>query len=681
MESSKLLELIGATMLASLWQGVFVFGVAILGLLVMQKQSAKARHNWLLICLLVLPLGLLYSAHSHYLELSTVSQTFTKNTISSDLSEFTNSQLPTTQSTPPKNETFSLSQFNLNAWFGIAWVFGLALFLLKTSASFFQVKRLKTNMLNCSDSRVNTALEQIKADLRLKSKIIVRTSAHITSPLVTGIFKPIILFPIGLAQGLSTAEIEMILLHELAHLQRRDLLIHMVINGLKSVFFFHPVFWWLESQIDNEREFATDEWALKQQPNSLTLASALAKTQEHKMLGMQLALAGRSKSQLLKRIYKIMDKKQQFNWSGTLVTVLALSAILALTSMQTKKEDNSTVVQYKSKGRIVYLGDKTPKKIEGDSLDIYKGLVVAYQSDSIKLNQAVLDIIQNDSPIEIKLNAEGGIDEILKNGKPLSGAEFKIYKQAYEQLNEYTNSRIKKSNAEWLEAKEEKMKAQAEFEKIKDLELQELLEEQQNLSEEQLEQKLKLELMKQELQLKRELVIASAQQKAALEQQEQQVLIETLSQSIDSMSLEELQNIEERSQKLLQHITQVKQVHMEEFEKRLNEVREQLEVVEETANIMEAEAISQDLRTYSFIKPHESKATIVRYALENAKFGSKDQLIDLDGKITNVEEFDLNKLDLTTVEKIEYFANDEMRKEYPKRKVKGKTSIIRITTN
>ncbi|WP_268122838.1 hypothetical protein [Roseivirga pacifica] len=56
-------------------------------------------------------------------------------------------------------------------------------------------------------------------------------------------------------------------------------------------------------------------------------------------------------------------------------------------------------------------------------------------------------------------------------------------------------------------------------------------------------------------------------------------------------------------------------------------------------------------------------------------------MIDLDGELIDAATFDLDQLDLTTVEKVEYFANDEMRKIYPKRKVKGVKSVIRITTN
>lgn len=651
MQSNQLLELIGATVLDSLWQGAIVFIIALIGLLALQKQGAKQRHNWLLICLLALPIGFGYSAITHYQNLSTNSLHQTTEGANSQVVNTFNNQLPTAQSTMPERASSSLSTWNISTWFGAAWLLGLMCFFLKTSTAFLQLKRLKAGATACTDERINKLMEQLKAQFSLKASIIIKESSRVASPLVAGVFKPIILFPIGLTQGLSTAEIEMILLHELAHLQRRDLLIHMVINGLKSVFFFHPVFWWLESQIDNEREFATDEWALSRQPNSASLASALAKTQEYKMLGMQLALAGRSKSQLLKRIYKIMNKKQQFNWSGALVTVFALSAILALTSMQTQQSEESP--EYEKAEPKSINGTVKPNSIKIDSLGGFNGLVASYQSDTTKLNQAVLEIIQPNSAIDIKLDEKGEVQEITKNGKPLAGAEFKIFKKAHEQLNEYTFSRIEKSNAKWLK----EMDARAELERQKEVELQQVIEARELIQKEELEQDLKLELMKREIELKRELIRISIEQKTALKRQNEQLLLQEINQSLDSMTMAEMREVEEQIQ-----------ARMKEIQK--------------GTQIFRGVVKSNDLGTYTFRDAKgKVKEQYVLEALNYSKYGKEDQLIDLDGELIDAATFNLDDLDLTTVEKVEYFANDEMRKIYPKRKVKGVKSVIRITTN
>ena len=651
MQSNQLLELIGATVLDSLWQGAVVFIIALIGLLALQKQGAKQRHNWLLICLLALPIGFGYSAITHYQNLSTNSLHQTIDSANSQVVNTFNNQLLTAQSTMLETASSSLSTWNISTWFGAAWLIGLMCFFLKTSTAFLQLKSLKAGATNCTDERINRLMEQLKAQFSLKASIIIKESSRVASPLVAGVFKPMILFPIGLTQGLSTAEIEMILLHELAHLQRRDLLIHMVINGLKSVFFFHPVFWWLESQIDNEREFATDEWALSRQPNSSSLASALAKTQEYKMLGMQLALAGRSKSQLLKRIYKIMNKKQQFNWSGALVTVLALSGILALTSMQTQQSEESP--KYEKAEPKSINGTVKPNSIKTDSLGGFNGLVANAQSDTTKLNQAVLEIIQPNSAIDIKLDEKGEVQEITKDGKPLTGAEFKIFKKAHEQLNEYTFSRIEKSNAKWLK----EMDARAELERQKEVELQQVIEARELIQKEELEQDLKLELMKREIELKRELIRISIEQKTALKRQNEQLLLQEINQSLDSMTMAEMREVEEQIQ-----------ARMKEIQK--------------GTQIFRGVVRSNDLGTYTFRDAKgKVKEQYVLEALNYSKYGKEDQLIDLDGELIDAATFDLDQFDLTTVEKVEYFANDEMRKIYPKRKVKGVKSVIRITTN
>jgi len=62
---------------------------------------------------------------------------------------------------------------------------------------------------------------------------------------VVGIVRPVLLLPEGIAEHLTPPQLEAILAHELRHVQRRDNLtaaIHMVVETL---FWFHPLVWWI----------------------------------------------------------------------------------------------------------------------------------------------------------------------------------------------------------------------------------------------------------------------------------------------------------------------------------------------------------------------------------------------------------------------------------------------------
>jgi bla regulator protein BlaR1 len=80
--------------------------------------------------------------------------------------------------------------------------------------------------------------------------------------MVIGNLKPVILMPIGLLTALTTEEVEAILMHELAHIKRRDYLVNLLQSLMEIVFFFNPAVLWISQLIKAERENCCDDLAL-----------------------------------------------------------------------------------------------------------------------------------------------------------------------------------------------------------------------------------------------------------------------------------------------------------------------------------------------------------------------------------------------------------------------------------
>jgi beta-lactamase regulating signal transducer with metallopeptidase domain len=83
-----------------------------------------------------------------------------------------------------------------------------------------------------------------------------------TSPLVCGVFRPVLVLPATLFAALDEAACRQVLLHELAHVQRRDLLLGWIPEIARALYFFNPVAHWLCSRIRLERELACDQIAM-----------------------------------------------------------------------------------------------------------------------------------------------------------------------------------------------------------------------------------------------------------------------------------------------------------------------------------------------------------------------------------------------------------------------------------
>lgn len=86
-----------------------------------------------------------------------------------------------------------------------------------------------------------------------------RISRRVREVLTVGVFRPVILFPVGLVNGLSIPEVESILRHELIHIRRNDPFWNAIQELCQRVFFYHPLVYWLTARLDLEREYACDD--------------------------------------------------------------------------------------------------------------------------------------------------------------------------------------------------------------------------------------------------------------------------------------------------------------------------------------------------------------------------------------------------------------------------------------
>jgi BlaR1 peptidase M56 len=75
-------------------------------------------------------------------------------------------------------------------------------------------------------------------------------------PLLIGILRPLVLLPASAASGYSPEQVEMIVLHELAHVRRWDNLVNLLQRLVEAVLFFHPSVWWLSWRVRLERSTA-----------------------------------------------------------------------------------------------------------------------------------------------------------------------------------------------------------------------------------------------------------------------------------------------------------------------------------------------------------------------------------------------------------------------------------------
>jgi beta-lactamase regulating signal transducer with metallopeptidase domain len=132
-------------------------------------------------------------------------------------------------------------------------------------------------------------------------------------PTAIGFLKPAVVLPSWALRELSAAELNAVVLHELAHLRRWDDWTNLAQKVLRALFFFHPAVWWVESRLSLEREMACDDMVLAQTANPRAYAECLVSLAEKNLLRRGVALAqaavGRMRQTSL-RVQQILDARR-----------------------------------------------------------------------------------------------------------------------------------------------------------------------------------------------------------------------------------------------------------------------------------------------------------------------------------------------------------------------------------
>ncbi len=214
-----------------------------------------------------------------------------------------------------------------------AWAFGAGLMLFRLCVGLWRVAQFRRNCSEFDPTGLDPASARIIRDLESSRRVKLFVSSDTTVPTAIGFFRPAIVFPASLLPQLSAEEIRIILLHELAHLRRRDDWTNFAQKIVKAVFFLHPVVWWIENRLTLEREMACDDMVLAQTASARAYASSLISFAEKLQGSRRLALAQSLISrmhQMSLRLAQILDAKRPsrtHSWKPALALSVGMLAL------------------------------------------------------------------------------------------------------------------------------------------------------------------------------------------------------------------------------------------------------------------------------------------------------------------------------------------------------------------
>jgi len=266
--------------------------------------------------------------------------------------------------------------------------------------------RRHLQLLAPAKPEVKTEVRRLSAILGLSGTPEVKQSEERISPFVVGILRPHLVLPSYLFVSLSAEVRAALIVHELAHIRRGDLLVRGIQGIARRLFYFWPPVRWVCREIEKASEMACDHWAIQaaQIPPRLyaeSLLNIVRSISATRRPANQLAFALRrsfleERFNMISRIEPRIERKM--TWAA--VPAVAVWALFSLTgegSLQAQEASPpSTSVTIHVKGNPA-------------ELKINSGVLPEADADQDGfLNLKELEAFQHSNPGQLELRLEDG---------------------------------------------------------------------------------------------------------------------------------------------------------------------------------------------------------------------------------------------------------------------------------
>src|SRR5580693_2345653 len=165
-------------------------------------------------------------------------------------------------------------------WLVVAWLLGVAFFSLRCAGGLLRLERERRRQSSVVSVRVLQICSTLQDRIGLNRAVDFCECKWLQAPAVIGWFRPVVFLPVTALTGLSEEQLEAVIAHELAHIQRFDPFVNVFQVCVETLLFYHPAIWWLNKKIRAEREHCCDETAVAVCGNAVEYARALALMEE-----------------------------------------------------------------------------------------------------------------------------------------------------------------------------------------------------------------------------------------------------------------------------------------------------------------------------------------------------------------------------------------------------------------
>jgi len=192
------------------------------------------------------------------------------------------------------------------SWVVVFWAIGATAFSSRLLSGWILAQRFRHRLVRAASLEWQRRLDQLKARISVTRPVRLLVSGLIDAPGSIGWIRPIVLVPAGALAGLPCAQMEALLLHELAHIRRHDYLVHILQSVVETALFYHPGVWWVSGHMRSDRELCCDDIAVSVTGDPVDYARALAEFDSARFI--QPAVVGANSGSVANRIARLLGQ-------------------------------------------------------------------------------------------------------------------------------------------------------------------------------------------------------------------------------------------------------------------------------------------------------------------------------------------------------------------------------------
>ena len=189
------------------------------------------------------------------------------------------------------------------------YIGGVFIATILLGMGFWRVHRLRRSVHHFGGADVLSRLDAWCVHLGVSDRVDIGISDCISVPTVVGIWHPLIIVPKPVAENGSDADWDGILVHELAHIKRRDAHWNLLSILVSVLYWYQPFVYWARRDLDNAREYACDDWAVHTLGDSESYAQTLMEVtaRTDRRLAQALSLDMARTSRVLHRVNRVLN--------------------------------------------------------------------------------------------------------------------------------------------------------------------------------------------------------------------------------------------------------------------------------------------------------------------------------------------------------------------------------------